>query len=51
VDKRVLKRIPQGSATNIRDVFHYLLAEDEETGTKLSSDLLAKESLLIVGAG
>lgn len=44
-------KIEQGSKEGIRDIFHYLLSEDEETGQRLNSDLLAKESQLIVGAG
>ncbi|EGG12283.1 uncharacterized protein MELLADRAFT_123517 [Melampsora larici-populina 98AG31] len=45
-----LRRYKQGLATEL-DVFHYLLGEDSETGTKLSFSELVADSTLVIIAG
>ncbi|KAH9823309.1 cytochrome P450 [Melampsora americana] len=45
-----LRRYKKGLATEV-DVFHYLLGEDSETGTKLSFSELVADSTLVIIAG
>ncbi|KAG0147082.1 hypothetical protein CROQUDRAFT_656550 [Cronartium quercuum f. sp. fusiforme G11] len=45
-----VRRYKQGLATEL-DVFHYLLGEDSETGTKLNISELLADSTLVVIAG
>lgn len=45
-----LRRYKEGLATEV-DVFHYLLGEDSETGTKLSFSELVADSTLVIIAG
>lgn len=44
-------RLKHGTTGNVRDVFHYLLSEDDENGQELSPGTQGAESTLIVGAG
>ena len=46
---RFQERFDKGAAANLKDVFHHLLAEGDDAGTRLNHLQLSKESQLIVG--
>ena len=47
--ERFVRRFKQGSSgSDVKDVFAHLLAEDSDTGTKLTPGILATESVIII---